>query len=268
VAPPIASVPAGDTVQFTATGHYSDLSTQDVTQTATWASSSSAVAVSNSTHSHGLATGETVGSAVVTATDPTSLAQGAASVTVTPAVLSSVSVSPVAAALAQGQSQPFMATGHYSDQSTKDMTTTATWSSSSTSVATVSNSVGSQGLATAVAAGVAQITAKDSVSGLQGTAQVTVGQVPLLVLTPASGPAGAAVQAKGFNFHARSGISVYYLDGTRLRRICHGRVATDGTLQCSGTIPAAAHAGAKGQHEVVAKGWRRHQVATTFTLTG
>ncbi|HLI75105.1 MAG TPA: Ig-like domain-containing protein, partial [Acidimicrobiales bacterium] len=267
VTPPIASVPAGETVQFTATAHYSDLSTQDVTTSVTWTSSGAAATVSNSTHSHGLATGQSVGAVTITATDPSSLIQGTAALTITPAVLASIAVSPAASAIAQGQTQQFKATGHYSDQTVQDLTMSVTWSSSSASVATASNTAGSQGLATGVGAGSVLVTATDSLSGVHGSAQLSVGQTPLLVITPSAGPAGAAVQAQAFSFHPRSSITIYYLVGKRSHRICHARVATNGALQCNGTIPVLSRAGAMGQHTMVAKGWRGHLVTTTFMLT-
>jgi hypothetical protein len=42
----------------------------------------------------------------------------------------------------------YTATGHFSDNTTQDITKSVTWSSSDTSVATISNQLGSKGLAT------------------------------------------------------------------------------------------------------------------------
>jgi hypothetical protein len=58
-----------------------------------------------------------------------------------------------------GYNQQFIATGTFSDNSTQDITTSVTWSSSNTSVATISNTAGSNGLAAAVGSGSATITA-------------------------------------------------------------------------------------------------------------
>ncbi len=65
VAPDPATVTAGFVRQLTATGHYSDGSTKDLTSTASWASSSGGVATVTST---GLATGVSPGSASISAT--------------------------------------------------------------------------------------------------------------------------------------------------------------------------------------------------------
>lgn len=63
--------------------------------------------------------------------------------------------------------QQCTATLTYNDDSTEDVTNTASWSSSDTGVATVSN-----GLVTSVGEGTAVVTAEHS--GLSGTAGVTV----------------------------------------------------------------------------------------------
>jgi trimeric autotransporter adhesin len=73
-----------------------------------------------------------------------------ASLTVAAATtLSSISVSPPSAVISVPMTQQFTVTGHNSDGSTQDLTSTATWTTSNNSVATV----GASGLATAVAAG-------------------------------------------------------------------------------------------------------------------
>jgi len=87
--------------------------------------------------------------------------------------LTSISVTPSNPNLGVGSTLQFTATGHYSDNSTQDLTTVATWSSSNTAVATVSNTSGSQGLAKGVAAGTATITA--SSGSVSGNTLLTVG---------------------------------------------------------------------------------------------
>ncbi len=77
------------------------------------------------------------------------------------ATLVSVTVTPPVANVAVGATEQFSATGLYSDLSTRDLTDSVTWSSSSSSTATISNTPGSQGLATGVADGAATITATD-----------------------------------------------------------------------------------------------------------
>jgi len=65
VTPASASITVNGTQQFTATGRYSDGSTQDITSSAAWSSSNALVA---SISSSGLATGTGIGTAYITAT--------------------------------------------------------------------------------------------------------------------------------------------------------------------------------------------------------
>src|SRR6185312_9977836 len=69
------------------------------------------------------------------------------------ATLVSISLSPSAPSIQTGGTQQFTATGAFSDNTTENLTSTATWSSSSPSVATIS----SAGIATGVAAGTTTI---------------------------------------------------------------------------------------------------------------
>ena len=135
VTPATASVAAGYTEQFTATGTYSNGTTANLTNTAIWSSSATAVATVIGTS--GLATGVAQGKASITATVGT--INGSTRLTVTPAVLTSLSVTPITAPIIAGQTQQFTATGTYSNGTSQNLTSTAKWSSSSTSVATVKN---------------------------------------------------------------------------------------------------------------------------------
>src|SRR5215510_3009914 len=150
VTPTPASVMTGSTIAFSAMGHYSDGSSKDVTTTASWSSGTPSVAtiVSNT----GVATGVTAGGPV-TITASLSGIGGTASLTVTappPATLQSITVTPNPASVLVGSTVTFAATGHYSDGSSQNITSQATWSSSNSSVATVVSNIG---VATGVAAG-------------------------------------------------------------------------------------------------------------------
>jgi YVTN family beta-propeller protein len=80
-----------------------------------------------------------------------------------------ITVTPRPTTAAVGATVQFTATGTFSDSSTQNLTATATWSSSNTTVATVSNASGSQGLATLLHAGGTAITATQSmISGSAG----------------------------------------------------------------------------------------------------
>ncbi len=171
VTPSPGSIAVGSTIAFTATGHYSDGSTKNVTTQAAWSSSSSSVAavVSNT----GVATGMAAGGPVAI-TASLSGVRGTASLTVTappPSVtLQSITVTPSPVSIAVGSTVAFAATGHYSDGSNKNLTTQAAWSSSNSSVAAV---VSNTGVATGMAAG-GPVTITASVAGIKGAASVTV----------------------------------------------------------------------------------------------
>lgn len=93
-------------------------------------------------------------------------------------VLVSIQVSPANPTIAIGTNMQFTATGTYSDNSTRDLTTSVFWNSESTTVATISNTANSNGLATAVATGSTTITA--TLSGVSGNTTLAVSNVTLL----------------------------------------------------------------------------------------
>ena len=171
VSPTNPSIALGTTKQFTATGIFSDNTRQDLSTSASWTSSVATVAIiSNTTGSNGLATSAGVGSTTITATF--SGISGNTTLTVTAAMLVSINVTPTNPSIALGTTQQFTATGIYSDNTNQDLTTSATWNSASTGVATISNTAGSNGLATSVAAGSTTITA--TFSGISGNTTLTV----------------------------------------------------------------------------------------------
>src|SRR4029077_12343603 len=159
VTPPAPSIASGLTLQFSATGVYTDNSTQDLTTTVTWASSDGSVAsVSNAAGSFGLAAATGVGSAFISAS-LNGVISPSATLTVTAATLVSIQVTPPSPSVANGLTQQFMATGLYTDNSTQDLTSIATWLSTNLGVASVSSAPGSSGLATAAGVGSTSISA-------------------------------------------------------------------------------------------------------------
>jgi uncharacterized repeat protein (TIGR03803 family) len=153
------SVALGLNQQFTATGTYSDLSTQTLTATVIWYSSNVGVApISNAPGSVGLVTTLQTGSSAITATLG-SVTSAPVTFTVTAATLVSLTVTPASYNIALNATKPFIATGTYTDNSTQNLTSAVAWSSDNTAVVTLSNAPGSNGLATGATAGTAHITA-------------------------------------------------------------------------------------------------------------
>jgi trimeric autotransporter adhesin len=181
VTAPNLSILTSATDQFTATGTFSGSGgTQNLTSTATWSSSNTAVATISA---GGLVTAASQGTTTITATKGS--VSGSVTLTVT-ATLVSLIVTPPTASIAPGTMQPFKAVGTYSDSSTKDITSTVTWTSSNTAAATISNGVSTQGLATAVAHGSSTITATSGSISNTAALTVTNGVLQSIVVTPAN----------------------------------------------------------------------------------
>jgi trimeric autotransporter adhesin len=106
------------------------------------------------------------------------------------AVLNSITLSPSSASIAPGTTQAFTATGNYSDGSTKDLTTTAQWACLLPSVATVSTTFPTQGLALAVAPGEALITASSGGVSNSATLNIKSVSVSSVAVTPATATVG------------------------------------------------------------------------------
>jgi len=185
VEPATASIPLGTTQPFTATGNYADGSTQTMTSAVYWSSSDGAVAtISNATGTVGLSSSVAAGSATISATSGS--ISGTASLSITPPTLVSISITPQTPSIALGASQQFTATGTYSDESTQNITTNVTWTSSSATVAVISNNTGSQGLATSSGVGTATITA--ALGPVSASTSLVVGcitQLRSIAVTPA-----------------------------------------------------------------------------------
>ncbi len=207
VTPKMASVPKGLVQDFQANATLSDGRIIDVTEHAdvSWTSSDTAiVSISNSTGSKGQATGEAVGVATVTATATVAgnTWQDTAELTVTNAIISSIQVTPAMETTPVGLTKPFTATATFSDSTTRDITAdpTLSWSTDNSSIATISNAAGSEGVAKGEAIGRVTITATDTSgsSPVQGTAtlDVTEAVVTALQVTPSTAtvPSGLTQQ--------------------------------------------------------------------------
>jgi uncharacterized protein YjdB len=183
VTPPTATISITGTQQFLATGTFSDTSTLPITNQVTWISSNNAVAVvSNVNNSEGLATPVAPGSVTVTAARGTTT--GTATLTVTSSTLVSISVTANPSTIADGTTSQLTAIGVYSDNSNQDLTESVTWSSATTTVASISNTVGTRGRATGVDPGTSVITATlGAISGM-ATLTVTPATLSSIAITP------------------------------------------------------------------------------------
>lgn len=187
VTPGTLALPLGRTQQYTATGHYSDGTSRNITSEVSWTAkcgpSGLALCVPSNPatiDSGGLATALGTGSVTVRAT--LGSLSGSATLTVTSAVLASITVTPANPTINQYATQRFTATGHYSDGTTQVLPS-AGWTSGTTSVATVG---ASSGVATGVAAGTSTISAR--FGNLSGSTELTVSAVALvsIAVTPSN----------------------------------------------------------------------------------
>lgn len=178
ITPIDAALPAGTTQQLTATGTYSDGSTENLTTTITWSTSDPAIAeVSNGEESRGVALGKTVGAVTVSATEPVSGVVGTAPLTVTSALLQAIVITPANAALPTGFGQQYAASGQFSDGVFRDVTTQVSWSTINPAVANVDNSTGRKGFVTAVSPGSTSVVA--NLNGVSATTAVSVADMAL-----------------------------------------------------------------------------------------
>jgi phage tail sheath protein FI len=124
-------IPVGQSLQFTATGVYSDgvsRTLPNAINTLTWSPGPGGVAVISS---GGIAKGVVGGTAVITAASGAVTASVELVVSAT-ATLSTIQVSPASPSIAAGLSQQFTATGTYSDGSSQDLTAIVAWAGTGT----------------------------------------------------------------------------------------------------------------------------------------
>jgi uncharacterized protein YjdB len=182
VTPYTVNTPAGFTVQYTATGHFSGGTTEDLTTLSTWTSSNLSVAtIITGGASSGLATALREGSTSITAVSG-GKTSNAATMRVTSATLSSITVTPATQSIPAGFTQQYTATGTYSDGTSVDITKRVTWASSNEAVATIDD----LGLATGVVAGSTSITA--SLDGITNSPAATLTITSATLVSIAVGP--------------------------------------------------------------------------------
>jgi trimeric autotransporter adhesin len=180
VSPGTATIAPTTTQRFVATGTFSDTTTQDITDTSLWTSSTPAATITQT----GLATaGPSQGSAQITAGFPTAspTKTGSAALTVSGASLSSISVTPANTFIPPAGIVQYTATGQFSN-STTQVLNNVTWSSDLGTVASIDPV---NGLATGNGGGTANI--KATLGSVSGTTTLLVTSSPLasIAIAPA-----------------------------------------------------------------------------------
>jgi hypothetical protein len=225
VAPTIVSLPLGEAKQISATAGYSDGSSKDVSAQASWSSTGNAVA---QVSPDGMVSAMGVGSAIVTASLGSTTAS--AQVTVTQAVVVSISIAPGSATIPLGNLQQLHAMGNLSDGTTQDVTGASTWQSSdSTAVAVTSGGM-------VIAEQIGSSTISASYESLSGSADVTV--LPLVSTSYFDRSSAAATGVDGTIRLSNAGLTqedlcamVYVFDESQELTECCGCRVTDNGLR-------------------------------------
>jgi hypothetical protein len=181
VTPATPSVPLGLSQQFTATGTYTDGSHADLTSSATWSGLAGTGSGSLSPGGNLTTNSGTQGTYTVTATSGS--VSGNTTATIAPPQLQTITVTPATPTIALGNSQQFTATGNYSDSSTQNLTSSATWSAIN---GTGSATMGVTGLLSTSGGAQGTVTAQAVYGGVTGNTVATVGPPTLvsLAVTP------------------------------------------------------------------------------------
>ncbi|MNG93607.1 Bacterial Ig-like domain (group 2) [compost metagenome] len=163
------STPLGISTQYLAIATYSDNSTADITEQASWSSADSTIATIDE---KGLVKTLKVSSTGISASYQ-GVTSNISTLTITDAIATKVSIIPPTTRLAKGLTLQLQAIATLSDDTTRDVSTQASWQSSNPTVLSVDD----KGKATAIEAGDATVTA--TVQGVTG--QTTISAVDLTV---------------------------------------------------------------------------------------
>jgi hypothetical protein len=181
------TISVGEFANFTATGHYDNAVTRNLTQKVDYTSSDPTVAEAPNTEGNkGKVNGLKPGVVTIVATDPVSGISsndpgGVNGQLTVQGALVSLALKPLDKNAAVGDTVNFTATGTLSDGNTKNMTQKVVYASSNPSVATAPNAAPNKGAILAVGVGTTIISATDPVTDIAtdaaGSATLTV-QVP------------------------------------------------------------------------------------------
>ncbi|TNI15051.1 Ig-like domain-containing protein [Aeromonas veronii] len=188
VTPANVSVAKGQQKPLRVMATYSNNTSSDVTDSATWVSADATVATVTS---NGLLTGASPGSTTVTATKG-GFTSNQAAVDVTDAVITAITVSPTTFSIHKGEQQQLILMATYSDSTSSDITSSVTWDVDNTAIATVAP----DGLLTGASEGTATVTATKDGQTSTATANVTAAIITELRITPETAdiPVGQTAQ--------------------------------------------------------------------------
>jgi hypothetical protein len=189
VKPTAYSIPVTGTQKFTAIETFSDGTSFDRTALSTWSAANLPLggpAVATIGVNTGIATGASVGTSTITATYAASpLSPATATLNVNAATSLWFKVTPAVASTPVTGTQQYTAIETFSDGSTIDRTAAAAWSSANNTVAIVSSTAPTKGLATGKAVGTVNITATYLTNTSTAALTVNAATAVSLKVTPA-----------------------------------------------------------------------------------
>ena len=118
--------------------------------------------------------------------------------------LVSIRVTPANASVANGLALQLAAIGTYADGVQRDLTAAVAWGSPDAALVVLSNAAGSEGLASALAPGLALVEAVHAKSGVRGSTTLTIG-APLLVSLAVTPSAPSIALGTGVQLTAKIG---------------------------------------------------------------
>lgn len=170
VSPNQYTLPVGFVANFVAIGHYTDGTSKNITDNASWSASSGDIQV----QSAGVVQALTPGDAQLIAS--TGTVESSAVVKSNPSVLVAITLSPITETIIAGSTKQYRATGVFNDGAMLDITDSVSWSSTQPTVAYVGDTPGIKGLVTSVTAGSSLIQA--TYAGITGNASLNVNATP------------------------------------------------------------------------------------------
>ncbi len=229
-----ADVPVGLTRQYTATATLTDGTTEDITDEVAWATDEVGTATIDA---DGLLTavalGDTVVRAQTSSSDPDGVFGAYTSVHVVDPVLTDLTADPTALSLPRGLDSAVLLTATYSDGTTTDVSSLATWTSDDPAVAGVDPT----GLVHAVELG--STTVRGAYGGREATTAVTVGTAVLRSLEVRLAPdvyRGASQQARALGRFS-DGTSADLTRSVQWRSLNTSRARVDAAGVVAGRAP-------------------------------
>jgi hypothetical protein len=180
-----STIAAGTSTTLKATGNFSGQFTRDITNQVSWSSGSTVASFPFPAYPNRVKAGAAAGTAALTASMG-GITSTSYTLTVSSATITGLVISPATPVKAKGLTTQFSALGTFSDTTNQDLTFDVTWSSSDITKVTVSDTVGSKGLALAVAEGSATITAAFGASSDSTVMTVTPPTLQSIAVTPAN----------------------------------------------------------------------------------